>query len=119
MRALLQAGHFGRLGLQESLISIEAEGARGGPASGLVLSSLRLTKAGKLSLRLYDVAGEARRARVRAATGISSAVKTRLDGEAIARLELGDGGTSFSVEIAPFEIVTVEIEAARSSPTLP
>ncbi len=102
LRAVAQAAHAGRLGARASLLAIEAE--------GLVFSSLRLTKGGALRLRFYDVLGRAREARVRAGAAISSATKTRLDGEALAKLAVDGDGGSFRVAVAPYEIVTVELE---------
>ena len=100
-RALVQAAHPGRLGPRTSLLSLESD--------GLVFSSLRLTEGGALSLRFFDVIGVARRVKIRSSLALLSATKTRLDCEPIAGLAVDADGGSFIVEVAPYDIVTVEL----------
>ena len=100
-RALVQTAHPGRLGPRTSLLSLEG--------GGLAFSSLRSTKGGALSLRFFDVIGVARRVKIRSSLALPSAMKTRLDGEPIAGLAVDADGGSFIVEVAPYEIVTVEL----------
>ncbi len=93
LEAATQPAHPGRLGARSSLLALEAE--------SLVFSSLRRSKAGALSLRFYDVLGTARNVKAKVGVDISSATKTRLDGEVLEKLELGSNRSSFAVSVAP------------------
>jgi mannosylglycerate hydrolase len=93
-------------GLEARLSLLDVEG------SGLTFSSLTRTSFGWLSLRFFEHEGNAGAAILRCQFPARALRKTRLDGTPLRAIELAADHRSASVDVAPFEIVTLEIEPA-------
>ena len=92
----------GELGAEASLLDIEGH--------GIVFSSLSRSPGGHLRLRFFEQEGKGGAVTIRCALPIQAARKTRLDGTRIGGVVLSEDGRSGIVDVAPHEIVTVEMD---------
>ncbi len=99
-----QAPLMGERGDTLSLLDFEGE--------GMTFSSLTRTSTSRLSLRFFEHKGTAGTVTLRFESLARAVRKTRLDGTPLADARLADDGRSAQVDVAPFEIVTAEIELA-------
>lgn len=92
----------GDLGTDVSLVEVLCK--------GVTFSSLTRSASGRLSLRLFEHEGMAQSVTLRFLFPAHDCWKTRLDGSRLSEITLSQDGRSGAFDVAPFEIVTLEIE---------
>jgi alpha-mannosidase len=96
----------GHLGAEASLMDVEGQ--------GVTFSSLAVTAANRVSLRFFESEGMAKSVALKFHVPALACWKTRLDGTRLRHIALSHDGHGCELDVAPHEIVTLEIEMPRA-----